>query len=76
MKIIYVSCGVKNYLKGDRRSYVRFVCWDIVILWVLHLPARLGSNAALHVCRNHFDLSFKAAEKKNWLCVFLSAQVN
>ena len=23
MKIIYVNCGVKNYLKEDHRSYIR-----------------------------------------------------
>ena len=26
MKIIYVSCAVKNYLKEDHRSYVRSLC--------------------------------------------------
>ena len=23
MKIIYVNCGVKNYMKEDHRSYIR-----------------------------------------------------
>ena len=26
MKIIYVNCGVKNYLKEDHRSYIRNLC--------------------------------------------------
>ena len=26
MKIIYVNCGVKNYMKEHRRSYVRNFC--------------------------------------------------
>ena len=26
MKVIYVNCGVKNYLKEDRRSYIRNLC--------------------------------------------------
>ena len=26
MKVIYVNCGVKNYLKEDHRSYIRNLC--------------------------------------------------
>ena len=26
MKVIYVNCGVKNYLKEDHRSYIRSLC--------------------------------------------------
>jgi len=26
MKIIYVNCGVKNYLKEDHRSYIHNLC--------------------------------------------------
>ena len=26
MKIIYVNCGVNNYLKEDHRSYIRNLC--------------------------------------------------
>ena len=26
MKIIYVNCGVKNYMKEDHRSYIRNFC--------------------------------------------------
>ena len=29
MKIIYVNCGVKNYMKEDHRSYIRNFCsWE------------------------------------------------
>ena len=26
MKIIYVNCGVKNYMKEDHRNYIRNFC--------------------------------------------------
>ena len=30
MKIIFVNCGGKNYMKEDHRSYIRNVCTNPV----------------------------------------------
>ena len=34
MKIIYVSCGLKNWMKDDHRSYIRI----IILSWVYNEP--------------------------------------